>query len=73
MSGFVVKGWCPDAYRPMAAGDGLLVRVRPRLARLTREQTLGLCAAAIAYGSGEIDVTQRANLQLRGVTDAGWR
>jgi precorrin-3B synthase len=56
----------------MAAGDGLLVRVRPRLARLTREQVVGLCAAAIAYGSGEIDVTQRANLQLRGVTDAGW-
>lgn len=73
MSGFVVKGWCPDAYRPMAAGDGLLVRVRPRLARLTREQAVGLCAAAITYGSGEIDVTQRANLQLRGVTDAGWR
>ena len=33
MSG-VVRGWCPNAWRPMAAGDGLLVRVRPRLGRL---------------------------------------
>ena len=29
------KGWCPGAWRPMASGDGLLVRVRPRLGRLT--------------------------------------
>nr|WP_276592868.1 cobalamin biosynthesis protein CobG [Sphingomonas sp. GC_Shp_3] len=56
----------------MAAGDGLLVRVRPRLARLTREQALGLCAAALAHGNGEIDATSRANLQIRGVTEAGW-
>lgn len=30
MSGFVVKGWCPDAWRPMATGDGLLMRIKPR-------------------------------------------
>jgi precorrin-3B synthase len=62
------KGWCPGAYRPMASGDGLIVRVRPLLARLTAEQALGLCAAARAHGSGLIDLTNRANLQLRGVT-----
>ncbi len=73
MSAFVVKGWCPDAWRPMAAGDGLLVRIRPPLGRLTRAQTLALCDAAIAWGNGEIDVTSRANLQIRGVTEAGWR
>ena len=32
------KGWCPSAYQPMESGDGLVVRVRPRLARLTAEQ-----------------------------------
>jgi len=63
------KGWCPGAYRPMASGDGLIVRVRPQLARLTAEQALGLCAAARAHGSGLIDLTNRANLQLRGVRD----
>lgn len=72
MSGFEVKGWCPDAWRPMMAGDGLLVRVRPPLARLTAAQVEGLCEAANAHGNGQIDLTSRANLQLRGVTEAGW-
>lgn len=73
MSAFVVKGWCPDAWRPMMAGDGLLVRVRPPLGRLTREQTLGLCEAATAHGNGLIDCTSRANLQIRGVREDSWR
>ena len=42
-----VRGWCPTAWRPMAAGDGLLARVRPPLGRLDRDQILGLCAAAV--------------------------
>ncbi len=51
----------------MESGDGLIVRVRPVLARLTAAQVLGLCEAARAHGSGIIDLTSRANLQLRGV------
>ncbi len=66
----VVKGWCPGAHRPMMSGDGLVVRVRPRLARLTRNQVLGLCDLAEQFGSGIIDLTNRANLQLRGVSEA---
>lgn len=73
MSSFTVKGWCPDAWRPMMAGDGLLVRVKPRLGRLTRAQALGLCEAASAHGNALIDMTARANLQLRGVREAGWQ
>lgn len=61
------KGWCPGAYRPMESGDGLIVRVRPHLARLTAVQALGLCKAAQAHGSGILELTSRANLQLRGV------
>ncbi len=61
------KGWCPGAHRAMASGDGLLVRVRPRLARLTVVQAMGLCEVAQGWGSGLIDLTNRANLQLRGV------
>lgn len=68
-----VRGWCPTAWRPMAAGDGLLVRVRPPLGRLDREQMLGLCAAAVRHGNGQIDVTNRANLQIRGATDSSWQ
>lgn len=67
-----IKGWCPGAWRPMATGDGLLVRVRPRLGRLTRGQMLALCDAAETFGSGLIELTSRANLQLRGVSEATW-
>jgi precorrin-3B synthase len=56
----------------MRAGDGLLVRVRPRLARIDAAQLAGLCEAAIRFGNGLIDATSRANLQIRGVADADW-
>lgn len=72
MSGFAIKGWCPDAWRPMATGDGLLVRIKPRLGRLSRDQALALCALAQTYGNGMIDITRRANLQIRGVSEADW-
>lgn len=72
MSDFQVKGWCPDAWRPMLAGDGLLLRVKPRLGRLTRDQMLGLCDTARTYGNGLIDMTRRANFQLRGIREADW-
>ncbi|MGR3713699.1 MAG: cobalamin biosynthesis protein CobG [Shimia sp.] len=65
----VVKGWCPGAYRPMMSGDGLVVRVRPVLARLAQEQVFGLCDTALAFGSGLIDLTSRSNLQIRGVAE----
>ncbi|MFY2824647.1 cobalamin biosynthesis protein CobG [Ruegeria sp. MALMAid1280] len=70
MSAPVVQGWCPGAHRPMMSGDGLVVRVRPRLARLSAAQTLGLCELSERFGNGTIDLTNRANLQLRGVKEA---
>jgi len=65
------KGWCPGAHRPMASGDGLIVRVRPRLARLDAPQVKGLAHASLRFGNGVIDLTSRANLQVRGVKQAG--
>ncbi len=64
---FVVKGWCPGALRPMMSGDGLVVRIRPRMARLTAVQVRVVAEAALKHGNGVIDLTARANLQLRGV------
>lgn len=66
----MVKGWCPGAYQPMMAADGLVMRVRPKLARLTVDQARELCDLALRYGSGHIDLTNRANLQIRGVAEA---
>ncbi|WP_298836730.1 precorrin-3B synthase [uncultured Roseobacter sp.] len=63
-----IKGWCPGAWRPMMSGDGLVVRIRPHLNRLTRDQGLRLADLAKSFGSGIIDLTSRANLQIRGVS-----
>lgn len=57
----------------MAAGDGLLLRVRPQLGRMTPRATQALCEASLVYGNGCIDLTNRAGLQLRGARDADWR
>ncbi len=73
MVDFAVKSWCPGALRPMPSGDGLVVRIRPRLAELTAAQLTGIAGAALSYGNGIIDFTTRANLQLRGVTEASHR
>ncbi|WP_171228409.1 cobalamin biosynthesis protein CobG [Ruegeria sp. HKCCA4008] len=73
MSAPIVQGWCPGAHRPMMSGDGLVVRVRPRLARLDADQALGLCDLADRFGNGSIDLTNRANLQLRGVEEEDHR
>lgn len=65
-----IKGWCPSAHRPMMSGDGLLVRVRPRKARLSADAVHSLCDLALRFGNGMIDITSRANLQIRGVSEA---
>ena len=72
MSAAAIKGWCPDAWHPMMAGDGLLLRIRPRLGRMTAGQVLAMCEVALAHGNGQIDLTSRANLQLRGFDAGNW-
>ncbi len=62
-----IKGWCPGALRPMPSGDGLLVRIRPPCGRLTPAQAAGVAKAARTHGNGTLDLSSRANLQLRGV------
>ena len=39
-----IKGWCPSLYRPMTAGDGLIVRIKPRSATLSSAQARALAA-----------------------------
>lgn len=72
MSAPQVKGWCPGAFRPMMSGDGLVVRVRPPLGEVSADQATGLADLAERHGSGVIEATARANLQLRGVTEAAY-
>jgi precorrin-3B synthase len=69
MTAFAIKGRCPSALRPMLSGDGLVVRLRPRGGRLSAAQAAGIAELAQRCGNGLIDLTSRANLQIRGVRD----
>jgi precorrin-3B synthase len=66
---FEVKGWCPGALRPMASGDGLLVRVRLTAGVLKAPVARALAKLSETAGNGLIDHSQRGNLQLRGVRE----
>ncbi|MGO9007149.1 MAG: precorrin-3B synthase [Beijerinckiaceae bacterium] len=63
------RGWCPGALRPMPTGDGLLVRVRLRGGRLPVSLARQLAEGARRFGNGLIDLSARANLQMRGITE----
>lgn len=64
-----IKGYCPGALNAMPSGDGLVVRIRPFNGRLSQAQASGIADLSIAYGNGKIDLSSRANIQIRGVTD----
>ena len=64
------RGWCPGLARPMPTGDGLLARVHPPLGILSLAQLRAVAEAASRYGNGHVDITARANLQIRGVQEA---
>ena len=64
-----VKGWCPGVLRPMQSGDGLIARVRPWCGALRLDEARGVAEAAQRFGNGHIDLTRRANLQIRGLSE----
>ncbi len=63
-----VRGWCPDLFAPMRSGDGWLLRLKPRLGRLTASAARAIAGQAARGGNGIIELTGRGNLQLRGLT-----
>ncbi len=64
------KGRCPGALSPMLASDGLLVRLRVSGGRLNPGTLSRIASASRDYGNSLIELTSRANLQLRGVSEA---
>lgn len=63
------RGWCPGTLRPMLTGDGLLVRLHPPRNTLTPEQLAYVAELASRHGNGQIEISGRGNLQLRGVRE----
>lgn len=53
----------------MLTGDGYLVRLHFSCGILNSEQARGIADLASRYGNGLIDLTRRANLQIRGVSE----
>lgn len=66
------RGWCPSTLMPMMSGDGLLVRIKPAFSRLTSSQALSIAVLSKRYGNGLMDITNRANLQIRGLTQSNY-
>ncbi len=61
---------CPGALRLHAAADGPLARVRLPGGLLTGAQVRAVRALAERWGDGHVELTSRANLQLRALTGA---
>ena len=63
-----IKGWCPTLLSPMQSGDGWLARVKPSAGCVSAEAARLIADAARRHGNGHIDLTSRANLQIRGLS-----
>ncbi|WID94785.1 precorrin-3B synthase [Bosea vestrisii] len=63
------RGWCPGTLRPMLTGDGLLVRLHPPRNALTPDQLVHIAELASRHGNGQIEISGRGNLQLRGIRE----
>lgn len=62
------RGACPSLSQPMQTGDGLLVRLTPADGSYLPSQLRAIAEAAERFGNGMLEVTQRGNLQLRGLS-----
>ncbi len=62
---------CPGVWRPWQADDGLLVRIRLIGGRLPTQALTRLTEVSREHADGNIHLTHRANLQLRGMSSDG--
>ena len=62
---------CPGVFRPWPAQDGALIRIRLVGGRLPTRSLAALSRVARRFGDGDLHLTARANVQLRGLPTAG--
>lgn len=58
---------CPGLLRIVPALDGGICRIKLPCGQLTAAQAEAIAAASTRYASGVIEMTNRANLQIRGI------
>ncbi|MCF6199955.1 MAG: precorrin-3B synthase [Hyphomicrobiaceae bacterium] len=68
MTSSKLRGDCPSLHRPMVTGDGLLARISPVAGRMTPQQLEALGQAAQTFGNGQMEISTRGNLQIRGLS-----
>lgn len=62
------RAWaCPGLFRIVPARDGGICRVKLPLGQLSAAKALVVANAALRFGNGIIEATNRTNLQIRGV------
>jgi precorrin-3B synthase len=63
----VIRDACPSVHEPFAQLDGALVRIRVPGGLFSARNLRRVSEAASAFGTG-LEITSRANLQIRGVS-----
>jgi len=69
MAGVTDPDRCPGVLRPHLAADGAMVRIRVPGGQTTGTALGQLSRIAQRFGSGDLQLTSRASLQLRGLAD----
>jgi precorrin-3B synthase len=69
MAGVTHADRCPGVLRPHLAQDGAVVRIRVPGGQTTSSPLGRLSRIAQQFGSGDVQLTSRASLQLRGLPD----
>ncbi|WP_232835740.1 nitrite reductase [Actinocorallia populi] len=64
---------CPGVLRPWIADDGALIRLRLVGGLVDAAALRGIAQVAGLFGDGNLHLTTRANLQIRGVAHTGGR
>ena len=62
------QGWCPSTYRLFDAPDGALARIKVPGGIVDTAQLRAVAEVARWFGNGAVEITNRANLQVRGLT-----
>jgi precorrin-3B synthase len=69
MAGVTAPDRCPGILRPHSATDGAVVRIRVPGGQTTGTALGQLSRIAQRFGSGDLQLTSRASLQIRGLAD----
>lgn len=60
---------CPGLFRMPMSGDGGICRIKLELGKINADQLRALAQLVNDYGDGQLEVTTRGNVQIRGVAE----